>query len=528
MTMNIATTNVTPAASKLGTPTYAGLWLGLGCISAVFACGGPWDIPIAAWLLPIFLVRFGRISAGWIAAIGVLAAMLVQSLAFTLLNAIPFNMMTLVLALVVSVVYALPLIVDRSIGGQLSDALRILLLPVAMVAAEFSIGSVLPLGTAIGMRAITQGENLALLQIISITGPYVIAFLLGITATVANRVMEAPSSATLLRYAAPLAAGLITVVALGQARLAVSTPSAAPATVKVAAITPDLDARRDASELLDSAALPPTSADAARVQSPQVRAAYGRIAAALLADTRRAARAGAKIVVWSETAAPTTTADKPALLARVGAVAREEGIYISAAVGVPFERNETFLFGPDGRQLWHYRKNHPVPGMEPVAPFDNSVPVVSTPYGRLANLICFDGDFPALARVNADIMLVPSWDWPEVTFAHTMRMVRLRAIENGYALVRPVFNGVAGAFDTVGRTLAMQETMSGGAHVMLVDVPTRSASTIYNRIGDLFAWICCMDVILLIILSFRRVHSHNIGYPKVGEPGVTTERLRHR
>lgn len=525
MAKSIAASNSTPAASRIDLPTYSGLWLGLGCIAALFACGGPLDIAIAAWLLPIFLVRFGRISAGPIAAIGVLAAMLVQSVAYILLNAIPFNMLTLVLALVVSVVYALPLIFDRSIGCRLSDALRILLLPVAMVAAEFGIGTVLPLGTALGMRAITQGENLALLQIISITGPYVIAFFMGITATVANRVMEAPSRATLLRYAAPLAAGLITVVALGQARLAISTPSAAPATVKFAAITPDLDARRAASELLDSATLPPTSADAARVQLPQVRAAYRRIAAALLADTRRAARARAKIVVWSETAAPTTTADKPALLAQVGAVAREEGIYISAAVGVPFERNETFLFGPNGRQLWRYRKNHPVPGMEPVAPFANSVPVVSTPYGRLANLICFDGDFPALARVNADIMLVPSWDWPEVTFAHTMRMVRLRAIENGYALVRPVFNGVAGAFDPFGRTLAMQETMSGGAHVMLVDVPTRSASTIYNRIGDLFAWACCMGVILLIVLSFLRGHSHDISYPKVAKPGVTIEQL---
>ena len=31
-------------------------------------------------------------------------------------------------------------------------------------------------------------------------------------------------------------------------------------------------------------------------------------------------------------------------------MARETGLYIDVAVGVPYERNETFLIGPDGRQ----------------------------------------------------------------------------------------------------------------------------------------------------------------------------------
>jgi apolipoprotein N-acyltransferase len=229
-----------------------------------------------------------------------------------------------------------------------------------------------------------------------------------------------------------------------------------------------------------------------------MRTVYAGIARTLLEDTRRAARAGARIVVWSETGASTSAEDKADLLARISQVAREEHIYVNAAIGVPFERNEMYLFGPDGRQLWHYRKNHPVPGMEPVAPFSNAVPVVTTPYGRLAGLICFDGDFPGLARVDADILLSPSWDWPEVSYTHTMRMVRLRAIENGYALVRPVFNGVAGAFDAYGRTLATQETASAGTHMMMVDVPTRKVPTIYNRVGDVFAWACVAALLALV------------------------------
>jgi apolipoprotein N-acyltransferase len=149
----------------------------------------------------------------------------------------------------------------------------------------------------------------------------------------------------------------------------------------------------------------------------------------LSAETRQAARAGAQLIVWSETAAPTLEADKPALLQRVAALARAEGICIYATVGVPFEHNETFLFAPTGAELWHYQKNHPVPGLEPIAPVTNDPPVIDTPVGRLSNVICFDGDFPALTRVPADILLLPGWDWPEMGYTHTMKMARLRAIE---------------------------------------------------------------------------------------------------
>lgn len=476
-------------------------WLLAGCAAAVFAAGSRWDIPLAAWLLPFCLLRFGRASPLALALIGVLAVCLVQVGIYLVVSAVPFNAMTIVLGLTVGAVYALPFALDRTLGARLPAAARIVLFPVAAVAGEFAIGAVLPLGTAVGMRAITQGEELALLQVISIAGPYAVAFLIGCAATIANRWLEEPDSRSARRWAVAFVTTLAVIVAAGQARLAFNAPSTKTSTVKIAAITPDRDLRIAASDLLSGENLPASAEAVARVSTPEMRARYVLIADQLLDDTRRAARAGAKIVAWSETAAPSTQADKGALLARVAEVARSEGVYVNAAIGVPFERNEVFLFGPDGHQLWHYRKNHPVPGMEPVAPFNNPVPVVSTPYGRLASLICFDGDFPDLARVDADILLTPSWDWPEVSYAHTMRMVRLRAIENGYALIRPVFNGTAAAFDPFGRTLAMKDTLPGGRHVMIVDLPTHSVPTFYGRVGDLFAWMCVASLLALTVLG---------------------------
>lgn len=488
------------AALRVGPSRVRWAWLAAGAACGVVGCGGRWDLAVAAWLAPIFLLRFSRTSPLLSAFGGLLLAALVQTTAYLLLTAIPLNPLTILLCGLVSIAGAAPAILDRWLGRRLSAAGRIFLFPTVAVAGEYAVGSVLPVGTALGMRAITQGENLALLQVTAITGPYVIALLIGLTATVANQMIEQPSAQAVRRYGAPLAALLAAVVATGQARLTLSPPASGPM-VKLAAVTPDLAARQASDALISRAPL--SSSPAAPVSLARVRQAHAVIAQQLLAATRTAALAGARIVVWSETAAPVLAEDKPLLLARVSEIARTEGVYINAAIGVARERNETFLYGPDGRQLWHYRKNHPVPGMEPVSPFRNAVPVAATPFGRLSNLICFDGDFPDLARVDADLMLEPSWDWPEVAYAHTFRMLRLRAIENGYVLVRPVFNGVTGAFDRYGRTLSLRETMSAGAHTLLLDVPIGGGRTIYNRIGDVFAWLCALTASGLLISAVR-------------------------
>jgi apolipoprotein N-acyltransferase len=69
-------------------------------------------------------------------------------------------------------------------------------------------------------------------------------------------------------------------------------------------------------------------------------------------------------------------------------------------------------------------------------------------------------------------------------------MARLRAIENGYSLIRVDFIGVSAAFDPYGRVLAMQDTVPRQSHMMMVDLPVQGVSTLYHRTGDIFAWLC--------------------------------------
>lgn len=67
--------------------------------------------------------------------------------------------------------------------------------------------------------------------------------------------------------------------------------------------------------------------------------------------------------------------------------------------------NSAVLIGPTGEVLGVYRKTHPfgpetVAGGGWVTPGE-SVTVVETELGRIGMVICFDGDFPELARVQA-------------------------------------------------------------------------------------------------------------------------------
>lgn len=482
---------------KIVTPSFVGL--GLGVALSLVSLGARWDIPLAAWFAPIFLLRFTRTSSMPLALGGIVLVCTAQAIGLFVSYGIPLAPLALI-CLTLGALYAIPYGLDRIFAGRLGVLERLFLLPAAAALFEYLV-AMTSTGASLLTRANSQGENLALLQIISLLGPYSIGFLIALGATVANQIWEAPSRQSWLRYGGGFAALIAAVLAYGQARISYATQGAGPATVKAAGIVPRADLRLPASDGVTMMNSPPSAAVKAATATPEKRALYAKVQDELLEDTRRAIAADARLVVWSETAAPVLESDKAAFLLRVADVARTGNAYVSIGVGVPFERNETFLFGPDGRQLWHYRKNNPVPNMEPVAPTKNAPPVVQTLFGRISNVICYDADFPSLSRVRADVTLVPGWDWKEEGYVHTMKIARLRAIENGYSMLRVDFLGVSGAFDAYGRVLAEQNTLDGKRNVIYVDLPIQGVRTLYNMTGDLFAWCCLAATIALCLLA---------------------------
>jgi apolipoprotein N-acyltransferase len=162
---------------------------------------------------------------------------------------------------------------------------------------------------------------------------------------------------------------------------------------------------------------------------------------------------------------------------------------------------------PQGQVVWSYDKARPVPGLDPLVPGDGKVPTIATPYGRISNVICFDGDFPYLSRqagqAQATLMLIPSNDWRQIDPWHTQN-ITFRAIENGFSLVRQTSNGLAVAVDYEGRMLASSDYFSTGDQVLIASVPTQGTPTIYALVGDLFAQLCIAGLLILVGFSLVR------------------------
>ncbi|WP_433173542.1 nitrilase-related carbon-nitrogen hydrolase [Actinoallomurus sp. CA-150999] len=478
--------------------------LALGAVAMLFAVGGRWDIPLAAWIFPVLLLRFVRTGRAWSGAIWILLVNVVAAVFWIFESDMGFNPVIIAGAVGLGVLQMLPFLLDRLLVGRLRPWMSVLTFPAAIAGSEFLITLLSPFGTAYGSLTVTQYGDLPLLQVTSIIGSYGIGFLIAWFASVVNRFWESPSWRS-ARSGIVYGTALAVVILGGGARLAFSPED--DATVRIAGVSPG----REVTEAQQAAIgrIPGSRRDVAAAPPSAVEPAMKAVEDDLLAATRREAQAGAKIVVWPEEGVKTLEADEHAGIAAAQDEARRSRIYLEIGLGVysttapAYGRDETVFIGPDGKVLWTYQKAHPIPGSETFTPGDGRVPVVDTPYGRIANVICYDADFPDLMRVRADIMLVPSHDWREYGRAHTEKAA-LRAIEGGYALVRQDSEGVSATFDRQGRVLATTDYFATDQQTTVAYVPTRGGTTIYDLIGDTFAWLCLITVGALVIVGLVR------------------------
>src|SRR5260370_3892797 len=117
------------------------LWLVLGTICSLFAFNGRWDIALAAWLAPLFLLRFTRTSRPFRGFVG---AWLATALAM-LFSVYSLQLLTPVIAVVsllFSTILTLPYLLDRLVAPRLSlvsGVLATLLFPLRRVGGEYLI-----------------------------------------------------------------------------------------------------------------------------------------------------------------------------------------------------------------------------------------------------------------------------------------------------------------------------------------------------------------------------------------------------
>jgi len=459
------------------------LWLLLGAVLTA-AAHMRWGIGLLAWVAPIPFLRYLRITRGWRSrGLFVLAEAVAWTAATAKIVTFPLPFAFALVGVVVAVFHVAGTLTWDGVR-RISPRWATLAYPSAMVVVEW-VQHRFTFMTSWGAAAYSQVDDLPLLQVASLGGMATVSFLVYWLAAALESLLSARLDAEPARGARRQAAIALAVVALahvfGVARLAI--PLAA-GTVTVAAVgTPSTFGP-------DSL---PTAEERARTLE------------VLRADTERAAAAGARLVSWTEAAALVPPEEEASFIERVGAMARSGRIHLVAAYIVPrgpmptpFE-NKYRWFAPDGTVLQTYFKHHPAPG-EPAVVGVGPLAAVETDFGRAGGALCYDYDVPRLARehglLGVDLVALPSSDWRGIDPIHT-QMAGLRAIEQGVSILRSTRMGLSAGIDPHGRMRAWQSSYDSSDRVMLVSLPKRGVHTLYRAVGDLLAGACAVFLVVV-------------------------------
>jgi apolipoprotein N-acyltransferase len=489
--------------------TKTGSWIPLlvAILLLPFANGAN-AIALAAWLAPLFLLRFTR-AQRIIVGVPLVLAVQVAALAIQYRGMVPFPTAVYVAVMITyGLCFTLPYLGDRLLSHRLSVFSGALVFPLIWTSIEYLL-SLGPFGTWFA-TAYSQYGNLALLQTLSVTGLWGVTFLIGWTSATGNALWEKWTiSRRVPRVTAMCALLVIITMLAGGARLALFPP--AGETVRVATLSRvDSELHPDPKVVGRFFRHEPLTPE----EIVTIRERSAAVDNDLLNRSEREAKAGARIIFWGEANAPVLKEDESDLIQRGGILAKGNGIYLGMVLAswhletTPPLENKIVLVQPDGTPAWEFFKAHPVPGGEAAISIrgDAKVRALDTPYGRLSSVICFDADFPQLlaqaGRLGTDLLLDPSNDWKAIDPWHT-RMASFRAIEQGFNLVRHTSQGLSAAFDYQGRQLASMDHYLTTDRVLVAQVPTRGTRTVYAFLGDWFAWACLAGLVGVVALGVK-------------------------
>jgi apolipoprotein N-acyltransferase len=453
-------------------------YLAIAAILGLFV-GGKWNFPLAAWIIPIFVMRFFRESdkAGrnflllWVvSAIPTIISW--QGATFMSkihpLAEIGFFLLTTPLGL-------LPYVIDRIYYRRFgSTAWLTLIFPIANTAMDFFSASGSPFGT-FGAMAYSQRDFLPAMQIASVTGLWGVTFVMSWFASLVNHFWDKKPAPLSWTFAGALA--LILSLSFGRTLL----PSQPEQTAQIAGFS--LPAGK-LSEVLD----PISDGDEAGF-----RQLVDELHADELNQIRKMADDGANIVVLQEGAGMGMSDQVETLIADASAIADEKNIYIVLPVfdlGKQPAENKVHIIDPNGEIVLTHVK-YGGNDFEGSLKGDGILQTIDTPYGKLSAVICWDADFPTVIKQageqDVDLLFVPANDWREVKDIHA-GMATFRAVENGMSIFRQTGEGVSVVVDAYGREInrvdTFEENASGFTGIQNVQTPIGSVNTLYPSVGD--------------------------------------------
>lgn len=463
-----------------------------------------WHMALAAWIAPVLLLRFTRNTRifGFITFFLILilvGAISRSSLVF--LKILPVYVIT---GLFYAITFCLPFLIDRLLYKKYCGFRCTYIFPSAVVLIEFIVTE--SMGTW-GVLAHTQYPFNEFSQTASLIGLFGISFIVAWFASVLNWMKENDFAKIFVRKGIYIyGSTLLILLIYGGIRITFFNPDST--TVRVAGISGKVDIFK----LIESEFETLTSYSEKKLnQIPDRIFSSDELINNQVQQTKNVAENGAKIIAWSEISLILNKQQVDTLKPKIGEITKSHKCYVLMAyleaVELPDKKpfnNTSVLICPDGSIAWEYSKSnlHPQGEAPIINPGDHKIPFIDTPYGRLGNVICYDMDFPDFIRqagkAKVDIMLVPAYDWKEISPFHAY-MASFEAIQNGFSLLRPNGAGVSAAFDYHGKLLAQSDTFTSENNVLYADIPTSSTSTLYKLIGFIFPLISILYLLLIVV-----------------------------
>jgi apolipoprotein N-acyltransferase len=188
------------------------------------------------------------------------------------------------------------------------------------------------------------------------------------------------------------------------------------------------------------------------------------------------------------------------------AIAKETGAYIFIGYSVINEgeprSNQAVLLSPKGTFSEVYNKTHIPPG-EVYDVKGGSFPVFETTLGRMAALICADGNYTDVARElttnGAQLIAAPYKEFPGFGEQLWQNMT-FRAVENQTAVIVTGATSVAAIINPFGRLVALDVNKDGSEMVLTGDVSLGSGyGTLYTSLGDILGWAALAGLVAFLV-----------------------------
>jgi apolipoprotein N-acyltransferase len=232
--------------------------------------------------------------------------------------------------------------------------------------------------------------------------------------------------------------------------------------------------------------------------------------------TRKAARDGAKLIVWPETMLSVSPFRFPTIRDSLSKLADNTNVFLVTPYyevlpghekeEIPPYKNMAAVFAPNGALIHLYHKQQYVrmAGIEK-GPGGHKTEALDTDIGRLALMICYDADYPNIpalfARRGGQVFIEPSHDLALFLTRHHPAMQLFRTVENHRALVKSDYVQGTLIVDPKGRILA---DPPDGLQIVSARVPLVSSPTIQPVPQYVFGGACAALFVVLSIVAARK------------------------